>query len=83
MRWSFAPRVESPAWAVPLTLPVGGRPDNDQDRAESLGGAVMSWLVVVILFVLALLVVAGPVLEELIDRVWPPGPNPAARQRKR
>jgi len=43
----------------------------------------MSLLFVVILFVLALLVVAGPVLEDLIDRVWPRGPNPAARQRKR
>ena len=33
----------------------------------------MSWLIVVILAVLALLIVAGPVLEDLIDRVWPPG----------
>ena len=83
VRWSFVPRVESPAWAVPLTLPVGGRQGNDQLRAESLGGAVMSWLIVVILFVLALLIIAGPVLEDLIDRVWPLGPNSAARQRKR
>ena len=32
----------------------------------------MSWLIVVILAVLALLVVAGPVLEDLIDRFLPP-----------
>jgi hypothetical protein len=32
----------------------------------------MSWLIVVILAVLALLIVAGPVLEDLIDRVLPP-----------
>jgi len=32
----------------------------------------MSWLIVVILAVLALLIVAGPVLEDLIDRVLRP-----------
>lgn len=39
----------------------------------------MSWLVLVILVVLALLVVAGPVLEDLIDRVWSPGRGPVPR----
>lgn len=39
----------------------------------------MSWLILVILIVLGMLIVAGPVLEDLIDRVWPPGTNPAAR----
>lgn len=34
----------------------------------------MLWLILVILFVLAMLIVAGPVLEDLIDRIWPPGP---------
>ncbi|GIE54127.1 hypothetical protein [Actinoplanes nipponensis] len=43
----------------------------------------MSWLIVVVLAVLALLIVAGPVLEDLIDRVWPPGPGPAARRAHR
>ena len=43
----------------------------------------MSWLILVILIVLALLVVAGPVLEDLIDRVWPRGTNPAVRPRRR
>jgi hypothetical protein len=59
---------------VPPTLPAGGRQGNDQDTAESLGGAVMLWLILVILFVLAMLIVAGPVLEDLIDRIWPPRP---------
>jgi hypothetical protein len=39
----------------------------------------MTWLILVILAVLAVLIVAGPVLEELIDWVWPPGPGRAAR----
>lgn len=39
----------------------------------------MSWLILVILIVLGVLIVAGPVLEDLIDRVWPPGASPAAR----
>jgi hypothetical protein len=32
----------------------------------------MSWVIVVILAVLALLILAGPPLENLIDRLWPP-----------
>jgi hypothetical protein len=32
----------------------------------------VSLLILAILGTLALLVVAGPVLEDLIDRVWPP-----------
>ncbi|MET0492438.1 MAG: hypothetical protein ABW000_04835 [Actinoplanes sp.] len=43
----------------------------------------MSWLVLVILVVLALLVVAGPVLEELIDWIWPPGGRRSIRTRTR
>jgi hypothetical protein len=39
----------------------------------------MSWLILVILSVLALLIVAGPVLEELIDRIWPPHADRPAR----
>jgi hypothetical protein len=31
----------------------------------------MSWLILVILAALALLIVAGPVLEDLIDRLRP------------
>ena len=33
----------------------------------------MTWLILVILAVLALLIVAGPVLEDLIDRLWSHG----------
>ena len=43
----------------------------------------MSWLILVILAVLALLIVAGPVLEDLIDRIWPPDADPAARHANR
>jgi hypothetical protein len=43
----------------------------------------MSWLVLVILAVLALLIVAGPVLEDLMDRFWPAAPRPAARRPRR
>jgi hypothetical protein len=32
----------------------------------------MSLLILAILAVLALLIVAGPVLEDMIDRIWPP-----------
>jgi hypothetical protein len=64
---------------VPPTLPVRRRHSEDQLRRETLGGAVMSWLILVILAVLALLILAGPVLEDLIDRVWPPGAKPAIR----
>jgi hypothetical protein len=43
----------------------------------------MSWFILVILALLALLIVAGPVLEDLIDRIWPPETDPAARQAHR
>ncbi|WP_255630392.1 hypothetical protein [Jidongwangia harbinensis] len=43
----------------------------------------MSWLILVILAVLAMLILAGPLLEELIDRVWPPGRNLATRGSRR
>ncbi|GAA3950429.1 hypothetical protein [Actinoplanes auranticolor] len=43
----------------------------------------MSWFILVILAVLALLIVAGPVLEDLIDRIWPPHTDPAARHAHR
>jgi hypothetical protein len=43
----------------------------------------MSWLILVILAVLALLIVAGPVLEDLIDRVWPPGTGATAHHPRR
>jgi hypothetical protein len=33
---------------------------------------VMPWVIVVILAVLALLILAGPPLERIIDRIWPP-----------
>ncbi|MDY7088233.1 MAG: hypothetical protein SYR96_24390 [Actinomycetota bacterium] len=39
----------------------------------------MSFVIIAILLALALLIVAGPVLEELIDRIRPPG---TARRRK-
>lgn len=43
----------------------------------------MSLLILAILATLALLIVAGPVLEDLIDRIWPPDGarlrTPAAR----
>lgn len=47
----------------------------------------MSWLILVILAVLALLIVAGPVLEDLIDRVLPrahgaPSPLTGRKSRK-
>ena len=38
----------------------------------------MSWLILAILAVLALLIIAGPVLEDLIDRIWPPGRDHSA-----
>jgi hypothetical protein len=38
--------------------------------------AVMAWLVLMIFAGLALLVVAGPVLEELIDRIRKPRTRP-------
>jgi hypothetical protein len=43
----------------------------------------MSWLILVILSVLALLILAGPVLEDLIDRIWPRDADPAARHAHR
>jgi hypothetical protein len=43
----------------------------------------MSWLILVILVMLVLLVVAGPVLEQLIDRVRPRGSGPAAGRPRR
>ncbi|MEV4702885.1 hypothetical protein [Actinoplanes sp. NPDC049316] len=42
----------------------------------------MSWLIVVILAVLALLIVAGPVLEDLIDRILPPQRRTARHGRR-
>ncbi|GGQ84653.1 hypothetical protein [Couchioplanes azureus] len=33
----------------------------------------MSWFHIAILTVLALLITAGPVLEDLLDRILPPG----------
>jgi hypothetical protein len=32
----------------------------------------MSWVTLVILAVLAILILAGPPLERIIDRLWPP-----------
>jgi hypothetical protein len=32
----------------------------------------MSWVILVILAVLAVLILAGPSLERIIDRLWPP-----------
>ena len=32
----------------------------------------MSWVILVILAVLAVLILAGPPLERIIDRLWPP-----------
>jgi hypothetical protein len=32
----------------------------------------MTWVILAILAVLALLILAGPPLEGLIDRIWPP-----------
>ncbi|MFI7542494.1 hypothetical protein [Actinoplanes sp. NPDC049599] len=43
----------------------------------------MSWLILVILVVLAMLIVAGPVLEDLIDRVWPPEHGTAPHRPRR
>jgi hypothetical protein len=43
----------------------------------------MSWLVLVVLAVLALLIVAGPVLEDIIDRIWPPDGRRTSRARPR
>jgi hypothetical protein len=34
----------------------------------------MPWVVLVILAVLAVLILAGPLLERIIDRLWPPDP---------
>jgi hypothetical protein len=39
------------------------------------GGDVMPYVIVVILVLLALLISAGPLLERLIDRFWPPNPH--------
>lgn len=33
----------------------------------------MLWVILAILAVLALLILAGPPLEGIIDRIWPPG----------
>jgi hypothetical protein len=33
---------------------------------------IMPWVILTILAVLALLILAGPPLESLIDRIWPP-----------
>ena len=35
----------------------------------------MPYVIVVILVLLALLISAGPLLERLIDRIWPPNPH--------
>ena len=43
----------------------------------------MSWLILVVLVVLGLLIVAGPVLEDLIDRFWPPGRDATAHRPRR
>jgi len=32
----------------------------------------MPWVILLILAVLALLILAGPPLERIIDRIWPP-----------
>jgi hypothetical protein len=32
----------------------------------------MPWVILLILAVLALLILAGPPLEQIIDRIWPP-----------
>jgi hypothetical protein len=32
----------------------------------------MPWVILVVLAVLALLILAGPPLERIIDRIWPP-----------
>lgn len=41
----------------------------------------MLWLILVILAVFTLLTVAGPVLEDLMDRVFPPSGHRAGRSR--
>ena len=51
-------------------LPAAAAAREDQIRKAV---TVMSWLILAILAVLALLIIAGPVLEDLIDRIWPPG----------
>jgi len=37
-----------------------------------LGGDTVTIVVIAILLLLAVLIVAGPVLENIIDRIWPP-----------
>ena len=39
----------------------------------------MIWVILAILAVLALLILAGPPLERLIDWIWPPGGSRASR----
>jgi hypothetical protein len=39
----------------------------------------MPWVILAILAVLALLILAGPPLESLIDRIWPPDGRRAHR----
>jgi hypothetical protein len=41
------------------------------DRGRKV--TVMSWVILVILAVLAVLILAGPPVERIIDRLWPPG----------
>lgn len=57
--------------------------DHQVDRFTNSEVPVMSWLILVVLAVLALLIVAGPVLEDMIDRIWPPGGRRPSRTRSR
>ena len=49
-------------------LPVN-RPAVALDRKKV---TVMPWVILLILAVLAVLILAGPPLERIIDRIWPP-----------
>jgi hypothetical protein len=54
----------------------------DDGVTRAVGGGTMPILITaILLFLLALLIIAGPLLEDIIDKIWPPDGRTAQRPR--
>jgi hypothetical protein len=61
--------------------PHDGEPTAERWSNRAVGGATMPILITAILLFLALLIIAGPMLEDIIDKIWPPDGRTAQRPR--